>query len=836
MKKIARYFIRITGTILCLFLLLWLGLAGYVQVNKTALLQRVKTELSSRLAGEVRIGGADISFFRHWPSIAVRLSAVSLRDSGWRVHHHDLLNAAEVSITCNPLSSLLAMRITAGSVVIEHGQIYLFTDSAGYSNTYLLNLRGQKMRGRGSASGPGHPGRRTAGSIPEISLEDVRLVMDRQDKHKFFDLHVRRLQCAIEEAGRSLRLDIRAGGIHVSSWAFNTDKGSFLTDRTLSGRFMLEYNLASKVLQFHDDRIDIDGHPFLLSGRLFPTVVPDPLFLTLETDHILFRQATALLTPQLRQKLDRYDIDKPIAVKVQVDAGAADDSMPQVRVRLTLSDAAVLTPVGRFTGVSFTGSFINEWTHGHPRGDENSGIRLEAFTGRLMDIPLRSDSILITNLRHPQLACDLHSQTGLERLNDLTGSQTLRFTGGSGDLNIVYKGPLSENDTSGTVINGSVDIDSAGLLYLPYSFRLSGGKGRLLFKDQDLVIGRLDIRAGATNIGVRGIARNLIALIDQNSEDVSMDWQLTTPHLELADLLPLAGRTNPVTSAKQKSERLFGPAFSRIDRLLKEGAIHVSIDAADLRFRKFSGAHARADLVFNDHSIRLNRLNIEQGTGSIDLKAYLSRQAPGETSPLRIESHLERVDLPRIFAAFNDFGQDALTSANLKGRLTADIRMEGRLTGKAMIVPGSLKATVGFRITDGQLIDFAPMEKINVSFLKDRDLSVIRFSGLKNQLDVDSTTVTIHRMEINSSAFTLFVEGRYDLKTGPDMSLQIPLRNLSDSHYGDLPPDSRGNEGKAGPSIRLRARRGDDGKLKITWDPFRKALKKIRRASSATNR
>jgi hypothetical protein len=810
---------------LCLLLLAWLCLVAYIQLNKAALLQKAKTQLSARISGEVRIGGLDISFFRYWPSVAVRLTTVSVRDSAWQNHHHDLLTAATVDLTCNLWKSLRTFRIQTGSVDISHGQIYLFTDSAGYSNDYLLHVRG-----RSDPEGPG-----SSPSYPEITLTDTRVVMEKQDKHKFFDLDVRHLACSIEKQDRSLLLHVRAGNIRIAGFAFNTEKGSFLKDKPLSGNFTLQYNTASKILRFEKARLLIDGIHFLFSGRLFPAVKPDPFLLEVQTDNIGYRQATALLTPDLQQKLDKYNIDKPVAIKARLDAGAADEPTPQIKVELTLSDGGVLTPVGRFTGVSFKGSFINEWIHGRKRDDMNSGIRFVAFTGELQYIPLRSDSITITNLKNPVMSCDLHSQFGLSKLNDLTGSETLWFTGGTGNLNIVYKGPLSENDTAGTVVNGNLDIDSAKLLYLPYNFTLSDGRGRLAFKDQDLEIEKLGIRAGSSNFQVSGKARNLVALLDQNSENVSMDWNLTSPRLDLEDLVALAGRSTPVTT-KQNTVSLFRSTFSRIDRLLKEGAIHVGIEAADLRFRKFSGTHAKADLIFNDRSIRLNRLSVAQGSGAIELKATLSRLAPGESSPLILESHLEKVDLPRIFASFNNFGQDAIEAQNLKGQLTADARMTGKLTGKAKIVPNSLKGSVGFRITDGELVDFPPMEKIKVGFLKNRDLSAVRFSGLENELDVDSTTVTIHRMEINSSAFTLFAEGTYDLKTGPDISLQIPLRNLSDNKYQSIPPESRGNDGKAGPSIRLRAHRDDEGKLKITWDPFKRALKKEKRASRSKGR
>ncbi len=80
-------------------------------------------------------------------------------------------------------------------------------------------------------------------------------------------------------------------------------------------------------------------------------------------------------------------------------------------------------------------------------------------------------------------------------------------------------------------------------------------------------------------------------------------------------------------------------------------------------------------------------------------------------------------------------------------------------------------------------------------------------------------------MEIQSTAFTLYAEGTYDLKKGADMSLQIPLSNLKERN-ALIPPESKGNDSKAGLSLRLRAKTGEDGKLKVSWDPFKKALKK----------
>src|SRR5262249_23554593 len=153
--------------------------------------------------------------------------------------------------------------------------------------------------------------------------------------HKLFDLDIRRLNCSIVKENRVLRLHV-SHSILVNSFAFEMEKGSFIKGRKLTGSFLVDYNTASKILQFQQARVAIDDHPFVFSGRFFPTVVPDPFFLAIEAKDIPYREATALLTPNLRQKLEHYEIDRPVSILAQLDAGSADDQTPQIQVRLDL--------------------------------------------------------------------------------------------------------------------------------------------------------------------------------------------------------------------------------------------------------------------------------------------------------------------------------------------------------------------------------------------------------------------------------------------------------------------------------------------------------------------
>ncbi len=55
---------------------------------------------------------------------------------------------------------------------------------------------------------------------------------------------------------------------------------------------------------------------------------------------------------------------------------------------------------------------------------------------------------------------------------------------------------------------------------------------------------------------------------------------------------------------------------------------------------------------------------------------------------------------------------------------------------------------------------------------------VHRFADLHDSTEVRGENVTVNRMEIRSSVLTIFENGMCNMKTGPDMRIQVSLSNL----------------------------------------------------------
>jgi hypothetical protein len=121
-------------------LILGIGVYTYVSINKQSIIKQVTDEIGKNISGKVSIADVDLSFFSQFPKIAVRLNDVRITDSMFVQHGHAFFHAdklfARLSIT-----KLVRKQAPLNGISIEKGEVYMYTDSAGYTKCTCLNKR-----------------------------------------------------------------------------------------------------------------------------------------------------------------------------------------------------------------------------------------------------------------------------------------------------------------------------------------------------------------------------------------------------------------------------------------------------------------------------------------------------------------------------------------------------------------------------------------------------------------------------------------------------------------------------------------------------------------------
>lgn len=796
--------------------IIWMMVWVYVIINKQSILTKVTTELSSKIKGSIKIGDLDPSFISTFPYVSIRLSQVVVRDTMWAQHHYDLLNAERIYIRLG-LLSLFSGSPEIKRVIIHKASVYIFSDTSGFTNEYVFDGQDASKKAKSPSSPP-----------PDIELRNVRFVMDLKGRNKLYDFDISRLSCNIKATGSRLQLDVKTS-LLVHSLAFNTENGSFAKEQPLQGTFRLFFDRSEKKLEFKDIVLKVNDHPFSFTGMFDLKGVPPLYFLSIKTNNINFRTAATLVSNNISKKLDSFDIKEPFNISTTLDGTVRPNKIPLVSIDVQVKNNIVSTPIGEISQASFKAHFSNQLLPSPGKTDANSGFKFTGFSGTWENIPLRSDAVMISNLKNPVMACDIHADFNLKRLNELLGSSTLEVTNGNCNANLIFRGPLQENDTAVASITGNINFRDAAINYTPRNLLLTKCSGQLVFDDRDFYVKQLKAQAGTTQLLMNGKVKNLTALIDQSPEKLVLDWNIASPKLNLEDFLSFLGKRSSRTAVSSK--RRFLKLANQIDRMLNESSVDLQINADRLLYKKFDASNVAANLQLTERLVALKNVLVQHAGGSLTLNGSMKEEALHNS--IALTSKMDNVNITKTLTAFNNFGQDGITDKNLKGILSADINITGLITDKANIVENSLKGIIDFRIRDGALINFEPVQKISQTAFKNRDFSDIRFAELKDKIEVNGSAIKVNRMEIHSTVLTMFVEGIYDVKKGTDFGIQVPLSNLA-KRDEDAELKNKGVRSKTGVSLHLRAKTGEDGKAKISWDPFKRALKNKEKEVSDT--
>jgi hypothetical protein len=383
-------------------------------------------------------------------------------------------------------------------------------------------------------------------------------------------------------------------------------------------------------------------------------------------------------------------------------------------------------------------------------------------------------------------------------------------------------------DSAASNINGRVDIMNGSVKYIPHNVLLSNCDGHLKFVNNDLFVNKLNAEVGKTKLLMNGSAKNFLSMLNVSPEKMVLRWDINSPQLHVEDFKPLLASSSKSKNAEQRKGTI-ARTSSKIDKMFSSGDMYINLDAPLMDYKAFHATDVKAEVVFKEKEVRVEKAYLDHAGGSMNVKGLMINGIG--KNPVVLNVNMQKMDIPALFSAFNNFGQDAVTNKNLKGRLSAIIHYNTSITDKAEVVSADSEGSIDFLLEGGELNNFEPLQEIGNKAFKKQDFSQIRFADLRNRLDLKGTTFIINSMDIRSTALNFSVEGVYDIKKGTDMFIKLPFRNLLKSQANTDISDN--GKPARGPSLRLRAKTGDDGKLKVSWDPLRRSKKNKKEAMEA---
>lgn len=806
----------LTGSLL-LVALLWFSLVAYVYSHKKKVLEIIAAQLNGNINGKISVKSMSPEMIRGFPGVSIALKNVLLTDSLYARHRHPLLHAETIFLSVN-VFSVLRGKPDIKRIEVYNGKVYLFTDKSGYSNTHIFKKRKDETLRKQSAI------------LRNFSFEKVQLTIENQPKLKLFNIEFEKLNGKIIYQAKGWEGSFKTTA-KIHRFTFNTSKGSFLKNKTIRARLFLNYDEEKELLSVPEQRIYIDRDRIFLSAKFDLSRAPVAFFLKLKAPAIQFSHAGKMLSENIASKLNMLDLKKPVNLNAEITGRIKFRDTPLVRVHWIVEDNDFITPVGTIQNARFTGNFLNEKRKGMGHGDENSMITLNELSGNWQQIPFRVDTLTISNLKSPLLEGRFLADFPLERLNQIVGGNSFAFNAGQGHLNLVYKGGISKNDTNKAYVFGKVQVYNGILKYLPRNLEFKKLKASLDFQGRDLNFTGIYAEVNRSDFRMNGSMKNFLSLYYTAPSKMKLDWNIKSKKIELEDFTGFLGvRKSGMpaeSSGKAKRDNTVARISSQLDKVMAEASIHLNTDVEHISYRNFAASDVKAEIGLASEKIFLQKISFRQSGGTISIRGSVRQK--DSKNDFHLKADIDEAEVQKLFSAFDNFNQDAITDKNIRGILSAAADVSGSVSETGKILPYSLNGDLKFNLKNGALVHFEPIQSIGKLIFRNRNVESIRLNQLEGKMVLKGDKVLIPPMLIETSVLNLKVDGVYGFKGGTDINIDVPLRNPEKDK--DILNDSlRAEKALRGMVLRFKAVDGDGKNVKIKWVLKKKSPEMKRKA------
>lgn len=804
MSRSLKISLKIVIALLVVIVLTWLGAAYYINHNNKTILATILTQLNSNVNGKIEVENMETTLLKGFPGVSVSLKKVKLRDSLWSQHKHDLLNAQDIDVSLNILS-LITGTININKIGINNANIYVYTDSSGYSNTSMFKAKSDQQASKKD---------KNAFQIKRIDFNTVNLTIDNQRRFKLFNFAVNQLRGKINylDTGWNGKIDLQTT---IKSFAFNTKKGSFLKDKTIKGTLSAHYNEKSEVIIIDQEKLNIGGDDFYIGAKIHTAKAQSAFEIAIRADKILYKNISLLLSPNISDKLLKFAIDQPIAVVGKiVDDGSKDSKDPFIDVKMTVKNNTVSFPSGQLTNCNFLGTFTNRDTVGKHIGDANSAIKLFALTGDYYNVPLKIDTFSITNLERPIGKGLVTAQFPLEKLNSSLGGETLNFKNGTADLKLYCKVDIENFKFTKPDLSGNVFIKNADIIYIPRGMKLINSSLTLNFDQKNLNITNSRFQLGKSILTMNCGIENFLNFYYSDPQKILANLKLNSPQLNLSEFMFLLGQRKTV-KRPTKNKNAIKEVSDQLSAVLEASRVNIQLDVKQATYNRFVAKNLNANISLYGDGIHFNKINVSHAGGNVNLNGKITQA--GNNNKFNLNANINGVSIANFFYAFENFGQDAITDKNIRGYLSAKVNTNGSITNQGNIVKKSMYGQVIFDLNKAALVGFEPIRKVGKFAFPNRNLSNIEIDKLNGTLTLNGDKVNISPMQVNSSVLNFNVKGVYGLTAGTDIAMDIPLRNPK-KNEGIIDKEELALARMKGIVLHLKA--VDDGKggIKVKWN------------------
>jgi hypothetical protein len=515
---------------------------------------------------------------------------------------------------------------------------------------------------------------------------------------------------------------------------------------------------------FSESNLSLNGQTYLVNGKIR---TGEEKFMDLEVrskDNAL-QSMIGLVPEPYRREVSKYKSTGEIEFSGKILGNYGKENRPEITAEFLCHDVSFLYPGYKkaFRNINFKGNFSN----GSQRNMHTARLDIRDFTGFIDQHKIKGNLVL-EDFNKLNARMDLAGRIDLDAFIKTFPVKQIPAGNGLIDFDISLTGSLrnfkksyaTSLRTSGEILLQDVELNT---VYSPLPFKNFNGK--FFFNNLDLGIQNFSGHIGKSDFELSGFFKNIIPYFLTKDSPIRIEADLKSDYLNLNELFTLDFSEKSLDEAHDEARYHLG-----ISPKLR---IDFNCDVKKVDLKRFHGTNIAGRLLIANQIARVEGVSMNTMGGQLFLEGSIVGKHAVNREFL-VDGLLDNIYIDSIFYVFNNFKQQFLVDKNLRGQIDAKVNTYFVMTEDLDLLPSTLNADIEAAIKRGQLIDFKPIQSLS-KYLKNEDLSNVRFSDLQNNVQITNSTVIIPEMEIISSAYHINVSGTHTFKQAIDYHFKIPL-------------------------------------------------------------
>jgi hypothetical protein len=286
-------------------------------------------------------------------------------------------------------------------------------------------------------------------------------------------------------------------------------------------------------------------------------------------------------------------------------------------------------------------------------------------------------------------------------------------------------------------------------------------------------------------------AKDISGLLAGNNEYIAikdLDLIYNNTKIKGKALVPLTGEKEIMLEVNIPSFRLEdwegNPSTTTTNSTIglpETWKIIANIRINDYYQKKFHAQNISGSIEFENQQLNLNQISFSSLGGKAEGKGMIVFSKTGGIR-VSLNTQFEDIQLNKLFADLNNFGQNTLTEKNISGTANAQIDFNAAWDTKMNVIDTSIITVGKIKVTNGELKEFIPLYSLS-DYIQIEELKHIRFSALENQITIKDRKVIIPEMEIKSSALNLKCSGIHEFNQNINYRFSVLLNDILYKKY-----------------------------------------------------